>query len=79
TEANAVVTVKNAAGIVVGTATADTAGKYSITLDKVYLNGESLNVTVADKAGNATVPKTIVAPDTTAPSSLTATIDAAGK
>ncbi|MDC5210160.1 Ig-like domain-containing protein, partial [Acinetobacter baumannii] len=79
TEANAVVTVKNAAGIVVGTATADTAGKYSITLDKVYLNGESLNVTVADKAGNATVPKIIVAPDITAPSSLTATIDAAGK
>ncbi|QBM41166.1 type I secretion C-terminal target domain-containing protein [Acinetobacter baumannii] len=79
TEANAVVTVKNAAGIVVGIATADTAGKYSITLDKVYLNGESLNVTAADKAGNATVPKTIIAPDTTAPSSLTATIDAAGK
>ncbi|MDC4566546.1 Ig-like domain-containing protein [Acinetobacter baumannii] len=79
TEANAVVTVKNAAGIVVGTATADTAGKYSITLDKAYLNGESLNVTAADKAGNATAATTIVAPDTTAPSSLTATIDAAGK
>ncbi|HHY2119690.1 TPA: Ig-like domain-containing protein, partial [Acinetobacter baumannii] len=79
TEANAVVTVKNAAGIVVSTATADTAGKYSITLDKAYLNGESLNVTAADKAGNATAATTIVAPDTTAPSSLTATIDAAGK
>ncbi|HGF9498419.1 TPA: Ig-like domain-containing protein, partial [Acinetobacter baumannii] len=79
TEANAVVTVKNAAGIVVGIATADTAGKYSVTLNKAYLNGESLNVTAADKAGNATVPKTIIAPDTTAPSSLTATIDAAGK
>ncbi|MDC4307342.1 Ig-like domain-containing protein, partial [Acinetobacter baumannii] len=79
TEANAVVTVKNAAGIVVGTGTADVTGKYSVTLDKAYLNGESLNVTVADKAGNATVSKTIVAPDTTAPSSLTATIDAAGK
>ncbi|MDC5356279.1 Ig-like domain-containing protein [Acinetobacter baumannii] len=79
TEANAVVTVKNTAGTVVGTGTADATGKYSITLDKAYLNGESLNVTVADKAGNATVPKTIIAPDTTAPSSLTATIDAAGK
>ncbi|EKL58844.1 Ig-like domain-containing protein, partial [Acinetobacter baumannii] len=79
TEANAVVTVKNAAGIVVGTATADATGKYSVTLNKAYLNGESLNVTAADKAGNATVPKTIVTPDTTAPSSLTATIDAAGK
>ncbi|MFI7918904.1 Ig-like domain-containing protein, partial [Acinetobacter baumannii] len=71
TEANAVVTVKNAAGIVVGTATADATGKYSVTLDKAYLNGESLNVTAVDKAGNATVPKTIIAPDTTAPSNLT--------
>ncbi|OTK64884.1 RTX toxin [Acinetobacter baumannii] len=79
TEANAVVTVKNAAGIVVGTATADATGKYSVTLDKAYLNGESLNVTAVDKAGNATVPKTIIAPDTTAPSNLTATIDAAGE
>ncbi|WP_171457782.1 Ig-like domain-containing protein, partial [Acinetobacter baumannii] len=79
TEANAVVTVENAAGIVVGIATADATGKYSVTLNKAYLNGESLNVTAADKAGNATVPKTIIAPDTTAPSSLTATIDAAGK
>ncbi|MFP0719357.1 Ig-like domain-containing protein, partial [Acinetobacter baumannii] len=42
TEANAVVTVKNAAGTVVGTATADATGKYAITLDKAYLNGESL-------------------------------------
>ncbi|MDC4869189.1 Ig-like domain-containing protein, partial [Acinetobacter baumannii] len=79
TEANVVVTVKNAAGTVVGTGTADTTGKYSITLDKAYLNGETLSATAADKAGNATAPKTIVAPDTTAPSSLTATIDAAGK
>ncbi|HCJ7503734.1 TPA: type I secretion C-terminal target domain-containing protein [Acinetobacter baumannii] len=79
TEANAVVTVKNAAGIVVGTATADATGKYSVTLDKAYLNGESLSITATDKAGNATVPKIIVAPDITAPSSLTATIDAAGK
>ena len=79
TEANAVVTVKNAAGTVVGTATADATGKYSISLDKAYVNGESLSATAADKSGNATAPKTIVAPDTTAPSSLTATIDTAGK
>ncbi|WP_250540969.1 Ig-like domain-containing protein, partial [Acinetobacter pittii] len=66
-------------GTVVGTATADATGKYSITLDKAYLNGESLSATAADKSGNTTVPKTIVAPDTTAPSSLTATIDTTGK
>ncbi|WP_098729682.1 Ig-like domain-containing protein [Acinetobacter baumannii] len=79
TEANAVVTIKNTAGIVVGTATADTAGKYSITLDKVYLNGESLSATASDQSGNAAAPKTIIAPDTTAPSSLTASIGTAGK
>ena len=50
-------TVKNAAGIVVGTATADATGKYSVTLDKAYLNGESLSITATDKAGNATAPK----------------------
>ncbi|NLP56543.1 Ig-like domain-containing protein, partial [Acinetobacter baumannii] len=76
---NAVVTVKNTAGTVVGTGTADATGKYSITLDKAYLNGESLNAIAADKVGNTTTPKTIIAPDTTAPSSLTAIIDAAGK
>ncbi|ENX44665.1 hypothetical protein F886_02444, partial [Acinetobacter sp. NIPH 542] len=79
TEANAVVTIKNTAGTVVGTATADVTGKYSVTLDKAYLNGESLSATAADKSGNATAPKTLVAPDTTAPSNLTTTIDAAGK
>ncbi|RSP24956.1 RTX toxin, partial [Acinetobacter baumannii] len=79
TEANATVTVKNVVGTVVGTGTADATGKYSVTLDKAYLNGESLNAIAADKVGNTTTPKTIIAPDTTAPSSLTATIDAAGK
>ncbi|WP_267547527.1 Ig-like domain-containing protein, partial [Acinetobacter pittii] len=79
TEANAVVTVKNAAGTVVGTATADATGKYSITLDKAYLNGESLSATASDQSGNATAPKTVNAPDTTAPTGLTATIDSSGK
>ncbi|WP_228157066.1 Ig-like domain-containing protein [Acinetobacter nosocomialis] len=79
TEANVVVTVKNAAGIIIGTSTADATGKYSITLDKAYLNGESLTATATDLAGNATAPETIIAPDITAPSSLTVTIDATGK
>ncbi|MDO7197937.1 Ig-like domain-containing protein, partial [Acinetobacter pittii] len=79
TETNVVVTIKNTAGTVVGTATSDAIGKYSVTLDKAYLNGESLSATAADKSGNATAPKTLVAPDTTAPSSLTAIIDTSGK
>ncbi len=48
----------------VGTGTADATGKYSITLDKAYLNGKSLNAIAADKVGNTTTPKTIIAPDT---------------
>ncbi|WP_151983972.1 hypothetical protein, partial [Acinetobacter nosocomialis] len=46
---------------------------------KAYLNGESLTATATDLAGNATAPETIIAPDTTAPSSLTVTIDTTGK
>ncbi|WP_228144177.1 Ig-like domain-containing protein, partial [Acinetobacter baumannii] len=52
TEANATVTVKNVVGTIVGTGTADATGKYSVTLDKIYLNGESLSAIAADKAGN---------------------------
>jgi Ca2+-binding RTX toxin-like protein len=52
---------------VVGTANADEAGNYSITLDKAYLNGESLSVTAADQSDNRTEAKEIVAPDSTPP------------
>ena len=60
TEANATVTVKNVVGTIVGTGTADATGKYSITLDKAYLNGESLSAIAADKAGNTTTPKQLL-------------------
>ena len=43
-----------------GTGTADATGKYSITLDKAYLNGESLNAIAADKVGNTTTPKQLL-------------------
>ncbi|MFI8127179.1 Ig-like domain-containing protein, partial [Acinetobacter sp. ABJ-A23_2] len=79
TEANASVTVKDIAGKVVGSAVADATGKYLITLDQAYLNGESLSATASDKVGNTTEPTIIIAPDTTAPSSLTVAIDTTGK
>ncbi|MCJ9035940.1 Ig-like domain-containing protein, partial [Acinetobacter nosocomialis] len=79
TEPDAVVTVKNAAGIIIGTSTADATGKYSITLNKAYLNGENLTISAEDLAGNKSTIQTIIAPDITAPSSLTVTIDTTGK
>ncbi len=78
TEAGATVTVSYN-GKVVGTAVADANGKYSVTLNKAYSNGEKLEVVAKDQAGNATQPKEIVAPDTTAPASLTQVISADGK
>ncbi|MGQ8236266.1 Ig-like domain-containing protein, partial [Acinetobacter baumannii] len=52
---------------VVGAANADEAGNYSITLDKAYLNGESLSVTAADQSDNKTEVKEVIAPDSTPP------------
>ncbi|MEN8422027.1 Ig-like domain-containing protein, partial [Acinetobacter baumannii] len=52
---------------VVGTANADEAGNYSITLDKAYLNGENLIVTATDQSGNKTEAKEVIVPDITPP------------
>ncbi|WP_180013227.1 Ig-like domain-containing protein [Acinetobacter sp. YH16031] len=78
TEAGATVTVSYN-GKVVGTALADAEGKYSITLDKAYSNGEKLEVVATDTANNSTKPNAVTAPDTTAPSSLTQVISADGQ
>ncbi|MDO5544022.1 MAG: Ig-like domain-containing protein, partial [Acinetobacter sp.] len=78
TEANATVMVSYK-GKVIGTAVADAEGKYSITLDKAYSNGEKLEVIATDKANNSTGPNSITAPDTTAPVSLTQVISADGQ
>ncbi|WP_158653507.1 Ig-like domain-containing protein, partial [Acinetobacter indicus] len=49
TEAGATVTVSYN-GKVVGTALADAEGKYSVTLNKAYKNGEKLEVVATDTA-----------------------------
>src|SRR5690606_12159332 len=66
-------------GKVVGTAVASEDGSYSVVLDKAYSNGEKLEVIAKDPAGNATQPQEIIAPDTTAPSSLTQVISKDGQ
>ncbi|KAA5595079.1 hypothetical protein F3H15_35880, partial [Pseudomonas aeruginosa] len=52
TEANSTVTVKDSSGKIIGTAKSDNDGKYTVILDKAYLNGENLSISAEDLAGN---------------------------
>ena len=70
-EAGSTVTVKNAAGVQVGTGTVGADGSLTATLSPAQKNGESLNVTLTDKAGNVSLPTPVVAGDTTAPAAPT--------
>ncbi|PUA29737.1 MAG: hypothetical protein B0W54_03980 [Cellvibrio sp. 79] len=78
-EAGSTVIVKNAAGTQLKTATANSSGKYTVTLTTALLNKELLSITAKDTAGNISGVKTINAPDKTPPAVPTASIDAVGK
>ncbi|MDO5692020.1 MAG: Ig-like domain-containing protein [Pseudomonadota bacterium] len=73
-EPGSAVTIKDAAGNTVGTATADTDGKYSATLSPALTNGETLTATAKDAAGNESAPATATAPDLTVPAAPTDTL-----
>lgn len=66
-EANSTVTVKDANGTVLGSATADGDGNFTVTLDPVQDNSQVLSVTATDKAGNVSPPNGVQAPDLIAP------------
>ena len=66
-EAGARVTVTNAAGTVLGTATVGTNGQFTVTLTPAQNDGQLLNVRLADAAQNVSAPATVTAPDTTPP------------
>nr|WP_241879484.1 Ig-like domain-containing protein [Psychrobacter sp. PraFG1]UNK06295.1 Ig-like domain-containing protein [Psychrobacter sp. PraFG1] len=79
TEPGATVEIKDKAGNVIGTATADDKGEYTAELDVPLTNGETITAEATDKAGNG--PSTAVnatAPDTTAPDAPTATVSPDG-
>ncbi|WP_171456345.1 BapA/Bap/LapF family large adhesin, partial [Acinetobacter haemolyticus] len=71
-EAGSTVTVKDKDGNVLGTAVADEDGNYTVVLDEPLTNGEEVDVTATDEAGNESDPTEAVAPDTTAPAAPTA-------
>ncbi|MGE8348118.1 Ig-like domain-containing protein, partial [Pseudomonas helleri] len=70
-EPGSTVTIKDPAGKVIGTGTVGEDGSFSITLDSAQTNGETLNVTLTDKAGNISQVGSVVAGDTTAPEAPT--------
>ncbi|MEW5562070.1 BapA/Bap/LapF family large adhesin [Enterobacter asburiae] len=78
TEAGSTVVVKDSHGAQIGTGTADASGNFSITLSTPQKNGETLSVSVTDKAANVGIAENVVAPDTTppgAPTGLTVAAD----
>ncbi len=77
-EPGATVTVRDAAGNVVGTAVVAADGSYSVTLPTPQTNGEKFTVTQTDSAGNVSAIANATAPDTTVPLGLTATVSSSG-
>ncbi|MDQ1231897.1 hypothetical protein QE379_003323 [Sphingomonas sp. SORGH_AS 879] len=73
-EAGASVTIRDAGGNVIGTATVAANGVYTATLTTPQTNGEALQVTQADAAGNVSAPATVIAPDITAPLAPTGSV-----
>ncbi|MBA1193086.1 BapA prefix-like domain-containing protein [Pseudomonas entomophila] len=78
-EVGAQVTVTNAAGQTLGTATVGATGQFSVTLSPPQLDGQLLNVRLTDAAQNVSAPAVITAPDTTPPvAPASATVNASG-
>ncbi|NWD20490.1 BapA prefix-like domain-containing protein, partial [Pseudomonas sp. IPO3778] len=70
-QAGTTVTVKDAAGNVLGTGTVGTDGNFQVNLDKPQTNGETLQVVLKDAAGQESPPAPVVAGDSTAPDAPT--------
>jgi hypothetical protein len=71
TEAGATVVVRDAAGVIIGSGTANADGSFQITLNSPQVNGETLNVVATDAVGNASLPAELVVPDVTPPAPIT--------
>lgn len=66
-EAGSTVTITDSNGDPIGSATAGTDGKFSVTIAPPQLNGETLGATATDAAGNQSPNATVIAEDHTAP------------
>ncbi|SUJ24286.1 Uncharacterised protein [Sphingomonas paucimobilis] len=77
-EAGATVTVRAADGTVLGSAVVAADGSFAVPLSPAQANGEILQFTQTDPAGNVSANVTVIAPDVTAPTGLTAGISGDG-
>ncbi|WP_294237294.1 BapA/Bap/LapF family large adhesin [uncultured Sphingomonas sp.] len=77
-EAGATVTIRDPSGQVIGTGTAGATGAYAVTLTTAQVNGEVLQATQADAAGNVSAPSPAIAPDITPPAAPLIALDATG-
>ncbi|WP_241491664.1 Ig-like domain-containing protein, partial [Winslowiella iniecta] len=66
-EAGATVIVRDDEGNIIGTGTVDEDGNFTVDLDPAQTNGETLDVTQTDAAGNISPVAEVTAGDTTAP------------
>ena len=73
-EPGSTVTVKDQGGNVLGTAVTDENGNYTVDLTTPLTNGEVVDVTAKDVAGNESEPTQATADDTTAPTAPTADV-----
>lgn len=69
-EAGSTVTVRDSAGNVLGSVVAASNGTFQVTLNSVQANGQTLQVTATDAAGNVSQPGNFTAPDTTPPAAV---------
>ena len=77
-EVGATVTVRDPDGTVIGTAVVGANGSYAAPLIPAQIDGETLQVTQADAAGNVSLPPAPVAPDLTTPLAPVGIISADG-
>jgi VCBS repeat-containing protein len=69
-EAGSTVTVRDAAGNVLGSAVANGNGTFQVTLSSAQTNGQTLQVTATDAAGNVSPAAPYTAADTTPPAAV---------
>ncbi|QHG66965.1 BapA/Bap/LapF family large adhesin [Pseudomonas putida] len=69
-EAGSTVTVRDAAGNVLGTAVATSNGTFQLTLNSAQNNGQILQVSATDAAGNVSTAASYTAADTTPPAAV---------
>ncbi|WP_257205260.1 Ig-like domain-containing protein, partial [Pseudomonas monteilii] len=70
-QSGSIVTVRDADGNVLGSATVGGDGRFDVTLNAPQRNGESLTVEATDNLGNSAGPVDFTAPDSTPPQVVT--------